>query len=269
MSEEQGKFDNFVAVVAKLRAPDGCPWDRQQTHKTIRRYLIEETYEVIEAIDESSGEHLKEELGDLLFQVLLHAQIAQEDGLFDIYDVIDSIHKKMIDRHPHVFGATRTNSAEAVRTDWERNKRDVRLNRDKQASILDGIPKSMPALLQAARLGDKAAQAGFDWDSKEKVEISLAEELNELQEAGKGGVMEEITHEFGDVLFTLVNLGRFLQVDPEAALNKTNRRFESRFTYVEQALRKAGKKPEDVELAELDRLWEQAKRELEHSSGSA
>ncbi len=259
MTDQDSTFRRLIAVVERLRAPGGCQWDRAQTPQSLKPYLLEEAFEVLDAIEEGNAAHLCEELGDLLLHIVFQAQIAAEAHLFDIQDVIKGILGKMIRRHPHVFDRKHAGSTEQIATDWERRKRDARRLRNPDASLLDGIPRAMPALLFAARLTERASRSGFDWPSIEGVQDKLGEELEELREARRDGDKVRIRHEFGDVMFTLVNLARFLGVDPEDALRAANRRFATRFRQMEQELGAIGLRPEDVGLEELDRLWEKAK----------
>ncbi len=259
MAEQIHPFDKLVNVVARLRAPGGCPWDREQTPESLKPYLLEEAYEVLEAIDEDNPSHLCEELGDLLLHIVFQAQIARERGTFDIYRVVDGIRTKMTERHPHVFTPHYAPPPDRVIEDWERTKRDNRGTKHGTASILDGMPRTLPALLTAARMSDRASRAGFDWSDVGGVQAKLDEELEELRQAMAGGDRQAMRHELGDVLFTLVNLARFLKIDPEDALRRANGRFSTRFRRVEQVLHAQGRKPEDTNMAELDRLWEAAK----------
>ncbi len=262
MREDADRFAALVDVMARLRGPDGCPWDREQTLETLKSYLIEEAYEVLEAM-EGPRDHLREELGDLLLQIVFQAQLAGEEGSFDIAEVIEGIRAKLVHRHPHVFGTSQVASSEAVKDTWEQNKREDRRKRKGDASVLDGIPASLPALLQAWRLTDKASRVGFDWPSLDGVQEKLQEELGELSEALETGAQDPIAHELGDVLFSIVNLSRFLKVNPEEALRRANLRFTARFQHLERALHREGLRPEEVGLEELDRRWDAAKRALQ------
>ena len=249
------KFDDLVSIMAKLRKE--CPWDREQTRETLRPYLIEETYEVLEAIDGRDPEKLKEELGDLLLQMVFHAEIAKEAGEFDIYEVIDFLCNKLIYRHPHVFGDVKVKSSEEVLKNWEKLKSKEKNHSD---SVLSGVPRNLPALLKAFRLQEKASKVGFDWGSVEGVLGKIKEELKELETAIKEGDKEKIEHEMGDLLFAIANLGRFVRVDPENALRKCNERFKKRFQYIEVRLKEEGKGLEEVDLDYMDKLWEEAKK---------
>jgi tetrapyrrole methylase family protein / MazG family protein len=252
------EFRKLVEIMARLRAEGGCEWDRAQTHESLRQYLVEETHEVIDAIRQGDPDPLCEELGDLLLQVLFHAQIASEIGQFDISDVIASISGKMIRRHPHVFGAATADTPEAVSRQWDHIKRTVE-NRSHE-SILGGIPKGFPSLLRAAKMSKKAARAGFDWERTEQVLGKVEEELSELKEAMTQGDPAPMEHELGDVLFSLVNLARFLGLNAEVAMVSANDRFERRFREMEKIAEKTGCSIEKADVDTLDRLWEMAKK---------
>lgn len=251
-------FEQFQEVIAHLRAPEGCPWDRKQTHLSLRPYLIEEAYEVLEAIESEDASALREELGDLLLQVVLHTQIAIDDGEFRMGDVLSHISRKLIRRHPHVWGQTQVDGADQVVTNWEALKKQEQAEKGQQrASLLDGVPKGMPALLQAYQYTAKAAKPGFDWDHIEDVIAKVREEFDELLHAGTDADRAE---ELGDLLFVVVNWARWLGVDPEHALRQTNRKFYRRFTYVEQAAAAQGRTLDSMSLAEMDALWDEAKK---------
>ncbi|MBP2688385.1 MAG: hypothetical protein H6R41_67 [Deltaproteobacteria bacterium] len=252
------EFRRLVEIMARLRAEGGCEWDRAQTHESLRQYLVEETHEVIDAIRQGDPVPLCEELGDLLLQVLFHAQIASEIGQFDISDVIASISGKMIRRHPHVFGDATADTPEAVSRQWDHIKRTVE-NRSHE-SILGGIPKGFPSLLRAAKMSKKAARAGFDWERTEQVLGKVEEELSELKEAMTQGDPAPMEHELGDVLFSLVNLARFLGLNAEVAMVSANDRFERRFREMEKIAEKTGCSIENADMDTLDRLWEMAKK---------
>ena len=260
---EKDRFQALVDVMARLRAPDGCPWDREQNYETLKPYLIEEAYEVLEAIDAGAPDHHREELGDLLFQIVFQSRLAEEQGHFDIFDVVEGIRAKMVRRHPHVFGEKKADSPDEVVGNWEQGKREERRRKNAQASILDGIPAALPALLQASRLTEKASRVGFDWPSIEGVREKVEEELGELSAAMTTGDEAAIDHELGDLLFSIVNLARFLKINPEEALRRANGRFKARFQHIERSLQAEGRRPEEVDLAELDRRWEAAKAALE------
>ena len=258
-------FDRLVRTAARLRSRrGGCPWDLKQTPDSLKPFLIEEAYEVIEAIESKNKTRMIEELGDLLYQVLFHAQIAKERGEFTIQDVLKVAADKMIRRHPHVFGRPqgkrghRRKTAEEVLVRWEELKANEKGNRHR-TSVLDGIPKQLPALLRAQQLQARASRVGFDWHALSPVLKKLREELREFDQARKSGSRRRMEEELGDVLFTFVNLARFLKVDPEDALRKTSQRFIQRFRHIEQAAAKGGRPVQDLSLAEMDRLWEEAK----------
>jgi len=255
-----GRFalEPLAEVMAKLRSPEGCPWDREQTHQTLKPYLIEEAYEVLEAIDQQDMEALCEELGDVLLQVVFHAQIACEHEYFDLNDVIMVITEKMIRRHPHVFADTRVASSSEVIRNWEQIKAQEKHKQGQSdKSLLSGIPQALPALLQAYKIQAKAARVGFDWDNWQGAWDKVQEELKEL-----GQVLhdrEKRQEELGDLLFALVNLARFFEIDPEAALKGTCRKFRQRFAFIEATVQARGQKLEELDLVELDKIWELAK----------
>ncbi len=254
-------MDNFrtlVGIMTRLRANGGCEWDRAQSHESLRQYLIEETHEVIDAIRSGNPDSLCEELGDLLLQILFHAQIASENRQFDISDVIDSISEKMIRRHPHVFGDATADTPEAVSRQWDHIKKTVE-NRS-HGSILGGIPKGFPSLLRAAKLSKKAARAGFDWERTEQVLEKVEEEFLELKKAMAEGIPAHVEHELGDVLFSLVNLARFLGLSAEVAMVSVNDRFERRFREMEKIASETGSSVDTSDMATLDRLWDLAKK---------
>jgi len=251
-------FRKLVDIMARLRAEGGCEWDRAQTHDTLRQYLVEETHEVIDAIRRRDHALLCEELGDLLLQILFHAQVAREHGEFDIHDVISSITEKMIRRHPHVFGDARADDPEAVSAQWEHIKRTVE-NRSHE-SIVGGVPRDFPSLLRAVKMSRKAARAGFDWEGPEQVLEKVEEEISELKEAMADGQPDRLEHELGDTLLALANLARFLQIDPEVAMISANDRFERRFREMEKIALKSGITIEQSDMGTLDRLWEMAKK---------
>jgi tetrapyrrole methylase family protein/MazG family protein len=251
-------FRKLVDIMSRLRAEGGCEWDRAQTHSSLRQYLLEEAHEVLDAIARKEPLSLCEELGDLLIQILFHAQIAKENGQFDISDVVTSISEKMVRRHPHVFSDATAESPEAVSLQWDRIKRHVE-NRN-HSSLIGGVPKKFPSLLRASKLTKKAARVGFDWENTGQVLAKVDEELRELTQAVSGGNPEEMEHELGDVLFALVNLARFLNVNPEVALMTANERFVRRFKAMEKIATESGSSIEGSDLATLDRFWEMAKK---------
>jgi tetrapyrrole methylase family protein/MazG family protein len=251
-------FRKLVGIMERLRAGGGCEWDRAQTHDTLRQYLVEETHEVVDAIRRRDPELLREELGDLLLQILFHAQIASEKGDFDIHDVIASISEKMVRRHPHVFGDARADNPEAVSVQWEHIKRTV--EHRTHASIIGGVPRDFPSLLRAVKMSKKAARAGFDWECTEQVLEKVDEEISELKEAMIEGAAERIEHELGDTLLALANLARFLSVDPEVAMMSANDRFERRFREMEKIASETGISIQQSDMRTLDRLWEMAKK---------
>ncbi|BCB95469.1 nucleoside triphosphate pyrophosphohydrolase [Dissulfurispira thermophila] len=250
-------FQKLLDIMSALRSENGCPWDKEQTRESLKPFLVEETYEVLEAIDEGDPEKIKEELGDLLFQIIFHCQIAKERGEFDINDVIKRISDKMIARHPHVFGEEKFETSEEVLRQWEeRKKEEGKL----KGSILEGIPKELPSLLRAQRLQARAAKVGFDWRRVEDVMEKLEEELKEFKDALKGKGQKEIEDELGDIFFVLVNISRFVRINPEDALRKTISKFISRFRYIEMKAADAGRSLSDMTIDEMDVLWNEAKK---------
>jgi tetrapyrrole methylase family protein/MazG family protein len=254
------RFQRLTEIMARLRAPGGCPWDREQTFETIKPYLLEETYEVLDAIDARDWRGLAEELGDLLLEAVFFAQMAAEQNLFRIEDSLDAINRKLVRRHPHVFGEGTAKTAGDVKQRWDEIKAGERKERGENHGLLEKVPRALPALVEATQLTSRAAGVGFDWPGAGQVIEKLNEELKELEEARSGAQPEQLEDELGDVLFVLVNLARFLRVDPEQALRRTNRKFRDRFAYIEKKLAEAGKSPAESSLAEMDALWDQAKR---------
>jgi tetrapyrrole methylase family protein/MazG family protein len=257
------RFTNLVEILRRLRSPGGCLWDRQQKKEDIGRYLLDESYEVLDAVAGGSPEELKEELGDLLFQILFLAQLAEEAGEFGIGEVLDDIGAKMIRRHPHVFGNREVNSVADIRANWEEIKRNTEKKYEKHASLLDKVPRSLPALMRAQKVSALASKCGFDWPNAEEVLAKIEEEFSELKAAIIAGDHRNIEEETGDVLFSLVNLCRFFSIDAEQSLSKTILKFRTRFGYIEEQLKKQGKSPEEATLEEMDHLWNKAKFELE------
>lgn len=256
--EKETAFEAFQEVVAHLRAPEGCPWDREQTHASLRPYLLEETYELLEAIDQEDTASMKEELGDLLLQVLIHAQIAHEEGEFELTEVLSTIHRKLVKRHPHVFGEITVQDTGEVLRNWEQIKAVERMdNGNEQAGMLDSVPRSLPALNQAEQYQRRAARVGFDWKDVSGVLQKVGEELAEIANAQD---QKEKFEEFGDLLFALVNVARWMNVEAESALREANQRFARRFRYIEAGARQQGKRLNQMSLEEMDDLWEQAKR---------
>jgi tetrapyrrole methylase family protein/MazG family protein len=250
-------LSELLNIMSALRGETGCPWDREQTRESLKPFIVEEAYEVLEAIDEKNPEGIKEELGDLLFQIVFQCRIAEERGEFGIAEVIERIGKKMIARHPHVFGDADYKTSEEVLIHWEAQKRREGKQRE---SILDGVPKTLPSLLRAHRLQDRASRVGFDWEKVEDVLLKLEEELNEFRTALKGKKQAEIEDELGDIFFVLVNISRFVGINPEDALRKTISKFISRFRFIEMAAADKGRSLSDMSLAEMDKLWDEAKK---------
>ena len=289
------RFERAVFIMARLRAPGGCPWDREQTFDTIKAYTLEEAYEVLEAIDNRDWPELAGELGDLLLQVLFYAQMAKEQGTFSIDDVLEGLSTKLVNRHPHVFGDVKAETASEVLRNWEALKAEEKKKRlesgdgkaarseDQAGSVLAGVSSAMPALLEAHKLSSRAAHVGFDWTNIEGLFEKLSEETDELREelkhfpdreprprangiagSGRPVISDELRHrledEVGDLFFVLVNIARYLSLDPESALKKTNRKFKRRFQWMEEQLRASGRAPQEASMDELESLWQQAKQ---------
>jgi tetrapyrrole methylase family protein/MazG family protein len=252
-------FTDLMEIMARLRGKNGCPWDRDQTHESIKPYLVEEAYEVLEAIDEQDLAKLKEELGDLMLQIVFHARMAEDTGAFSMQDVLTAINEKLIRRHPHVFGDLKAETAQEVLFNWEQIKQTERRKLNDRASVLDGVPRELPALLRAHRLQEKASRVGFDWTEAQEVFRKVEEELAELRAAMDGREADRVEAELGDLLFALVNLSRFLAVNPEEALRKTIARFIARFRYIEEELSRRGRSLRQATLEEMDALWAEAK----------
>jgi len=256
MTDTGKRFEDLVGIMARLRAPDGCPWDREQSYKDIAAHTLEETHEVLAAIDREDYAALKEELGDLLLQILFYSQIAADESRFTIDDVIDSITRKLIHRHPHVFGDTKVSGPGEVLKQWEELKKQ-----EGKKSVVGGVPQGLPALLKAFRLGEKTSRVGFDWPDADGLLKKIEEEAHELHEARAKGDAAQIDHEYGDLLYTLANLGRFLKIDPEGSLRRAAGRFMKRFTWMEQEAERQGRKLKSLSPDEWDALWEKAKKE--------
>ena len=290
------RFERAVAIMERLRAPGGCPWDREQTFDSIKPYTLEETYEVLEAIDKRDWPELAGELGDLLLQVLFYAEMAKEQNTFSIDDVLDRLSTKLINRHPHVFGDAKADTSAEVKRNWEalkdeeRKKRQTEAEAEEHLSILAGVSAAMPSLIEAHKLSSRAAQTGFDWPNVEGLFDKLQEEPTELREtlkdfpapgprpqgrglagSGRAVIADELQarleEEVGDLLFVLVNVARYLSVDAESALRKTNRKFRRRFQWMEGRLHEAGRSAEHASMDELESLWQQAKAEEKHLQG--
>jgi MazG family protein len=264
MSDEPttgARFERLVALMARLRAPGGCPWDRAQTFDTIKPYTLEETYEVLDAIERRDWGGLAEELGDFLLQAVFYAQMAREEGRFCIDDSLDTICEKLIRRHPHIFGDAEAKTPDDVKVRWDQIKSEEKRQRgDAPKPLLASVPRNMPALVEAQQIASKAAGAGFDWDNTEQVIAKLHEELDELRRARAASDPAQIEDELGDMLFVIVNIARFLKVDPEQALRRTNAKFRRRFGYVEERLAGRGRKLTDSHIDEMEELWQEAKR---------
>jgi tetrapyrrole methylase family protein / MazG family protein len=250
----QDEFKRLIDIIAKLRAPDGCPWDRKQTHSSLREYLLEETYEALDALDNNDFAELRQELGDILLQIMLHSQIAQESGEFTLAEVIRDINSKLIRRHPHVFADVQVKNAEEVTQNWEAIKKK---ERQSQASMLDSVPKQMPALAYSQDIQRRAAQTGFDWENIDGVIDKLTEEVQEFK---KSVNQEEKNEEFGDLFFTLVNIARRMGVEPESSLRSANRKFYTRFSYMEKLCRERGQELGKLSFDEQNKLWDEAKQ---------
>lgn len=250
------KFEELVSIVRQLRAPGGCPWDREQTHSSLLPFFLEEAYEVIESVDDRNWNTLKEELGDILLHVVFQALISEENSLFTIADSLAIINKKLVRRHPHVFGDKKADAAFYAKQNWEAEKHKEK----KRDSRLDGVPPNLPGLVRAQRLQEKASYVGFDWEKIEQVWDKVHEEILELKEAQSQGVKEHVEEEIGDVLFAMVNLSRYFKISAEDALRKTNNKFIRRFKRIEKELKKQGIPIEEASLVEMDAIWEEAKK---------
>ena len=258
-NKEKYTFDDFKKIIEILRSPEGCPWDREQTHNTIRNEFIEETYEAVDAIDRGDKTDLCEELGDVLLQIMLHSQIADENGDFNVEDVIDGVAKKMVLRHPHVFGDVSVENSAQVLENWDKIKKTEK-HQTSYTDTLKSVPMSYPALMRAQKIQKRAGKVGFDFESIEAPLQKLNEEHAELLEAVATGDKEKITEEYGDLLFTMVNISRFLKIDSEEALQKASDKFIKRFAAVEDAADKKGKDMKEMSLKELDALWDDVKK---------
>ena len=256
MSESKDWVQEIVNIMAKLRAPDGCPWDQKQDHVSLKPYLIEESCEVLDAIDDNNMEELKEELGDVLMNIVFHAQLAAEKNIFDFQDVAQSISEKMIRRHPHVFDENCDLTADEVEAQWQKIKAEEKSHRE---SILEGIPRSMPALARSQKLQKRAAKVGFDWPDSKGVLAKVHEEFNELEEAVASGQEQDIEEEFGDLLFSMVNLARHLNIDADHSLNMSNNKFIRRFMGVEKMCKAENLNMEEISLEDLDKFWDRVK----------
>jgi MazG family protein len=257
------KFQRLVDIMARLRAPGGCPWDREQTFESIKKYTLEETYEVLDAIDRKDWDELRTELGDFMLQAVFYAEIAAEDKLFDIGDSLDAINEKLIRRHPHVFGTETAQTegppetGEQVRRIWDQVKKTEK--KDQKQGLLDAVPRAFPALVEAQQISSKAARVGFDWRSVDEVLEKFDEERAEFAEARERGSAAQMEDELGDLFFALVNVARFVDVDPEQALRRSNAKFRARFAHIERRLADQGKEVAGTPIEELEALWQEAK----------
>ena len=255
--DEGTSFESFVEIIAHLRAPDGCPWDKEQTHETLRKHLLEESYEAISAIDSGDFTDMREEFGDLLLQIVLQSQIANEEGQFNVNQVVQGIHSKIVRRHPHVFGDLQLDGVDGVLANWEKLKEKERGEKKEGKGLLDGVSAILPALSQAQEYQDRAARVGFDWPEIDGVLDKIAEEVEEIKNAETNF---ELASEIGDLFFVLVNLARWKNVDAESALRGTNIKFKERFGYVEQGAKKQGRNLSELSLDEMESLWQDAKK---------
>lgn len=255
------KFQKLVDIMARLRGPEGCPWDREQNFDSIKPYTLEETYEVLDAIDRRAWNELAEELGDFMLQAVFYAQMAAERKLFRIEDSLDAINQKLVRRHPHVFGEeTASNPDEVLRIWGEAKAKEREAKGQGNESLLAGVPRSLPALVEAQQIASRAAKVGFDWENPEQVLEKLHEELAEIEDARRNAGQQELEGEVGDLLFVVVNLARFFKVDPEQALRKSNAKFRERFGYIERKLAERGKSPAGASIDEMESLWQEAKK---------
>ncbi|HQF54717.1 MAG TPA: nucleoside triphosphate pyrophosphohydrolase [Fibrobacteria bacterium] len=259
MDSKRYDFEDLIRIMARLRAPDGCPWDREQTHQSIKEYFLEEVYEFLEAVEEGSVPHMREELGDLLLQVVFHAQMASESDHYDIHDVIHELSDKLVRRHPHVFGEVAVADSGEVVVNWEAIK-NAEKGKESRKSRLDGIPVNYPALMKAKKLQVRAAKDGFDWPDAAPIWEKLEEEIGEVKEALTENDPDHLEDEVGDLFFVAVNLARKLGVDPEIALQRANRKFETRYRGMEALVEGRGQKMSDLDLAAQDKLWDEVKK---------
>ena len=253
------KFEQLVEIMSRLRGPNGCPWDLEQTHESLKPYLIEEAYELLEAIDKQNDRDIRDELGDVLLHVVFHSQLASEEDRFTIEDVSAAISEKLFRRHPHIFSNTEVEDSNQVLRNWESIKSQENKDKGKQDSVLGGIPHSLPALQRARRTQERASRVGFDWEEAGEVAKKVKEEVDEFLDAHGNGDRTHAEEELGDILFSLVNLSRFMKICPEESLRKTIGKFEKRFHYIEAELAKQNKSPRTASLEEMDLLWEEAK----------
>ena len=259
MEKDNKAIKELILLIRKLRSPEGCPWDRKQKKEDIGKYILEEAYEVFDSLEEKNPQALKEELGDLLFQILFLAEISEDAGLFSLGDILEEIRKKMIRRHPHVFGDKKVSSIQEVKKNWQQIKKKERNNKNSQQDIFANVPHSLPALKRAQKITAIAATYGFDWSKIKEVLKKLKEELKEFDLAMKKGDQNKTEEELGDILFTLVNISRFVQIDAETALLKTTNKFLRRFSYITGQLSARGASLGKADLAEMDALWNEAK----------
>lgn len=258
----------LLEIMAVLRSPQGCPWDAEQTPQSLKPYLLEEAYELLEAIDSGDPAHIRDELGDLLLQIVFHTRLFEEQGAFDMADVAGAIADKLVRRHPHVFAGRESGDRHALNAQWDRIKAEEKIGRGETSTVLGGIPRHLPALLRARKLTEKASRVGFDWPEVDGVFAKVHEELREFEEAMQQRDQSAMADELGDLLFAIVNLGRFLDIDAEEALRQTMNRFVARFEHIEQTLARQGKTFQKTPLEEMDALWEEAKM-LERRDGGS
>ncbi|MFQ5672968.1 MAG: nucleoside triphosphate pyrophosphohydrolase [Nitrospinales bacterium] len=258
MNEPAAAFEKLASIVDTLMGDNGCPWDKVQTRESLKPYLVEETYELLEALDRNDPEEIKDELGDLLYQILFHAKMSSLAGEFDITDVIRSISEKMVRRHPHIFDRGKLHTPEQVVTQWDEIKKREKPGRDKE-SVLNSVPNHLPSLMRAQKLQKKAARHGFDWDRIEDVLKKLDEEVEEFKKAARAANKEELQNEIGDILFVLVNIARFKKIDAEEGLRATNQKFIRRFRHIERQAAKSGRTLKEIPLEELEDYWQEAK----------
>ena len=258
ISNKKGEgLNKLVEIMNTLRGKDGCPWDKEQTLESLKQYMLEETYEVFEALDKNDIEEHKEELGDVLLQIVFQARLRDEKNEFDIEDVISTICEKLVRRHPHIFGDVKVKDSKEVMSNWMKIKKT---EKKEYKSALDGVPKALPGLIKSYRLQEKASRVGFDWPDVSGVKQKIKEELSELEEAVKSNKTEDIEHELGDVLFAIVNYARFLNIQPESALQKCNNRFVNRFSFIESKMDEENRKFEETDIDYLEKLWQMAKK---------